>query len=132
MTTDHTSQLWRRIAASAAILLAALSVGTAVAGTADAKPKTKPSASAAYGACVAQDGRATYAANGGHISSAEVDQIEEDCCTTLGGTFNLNPGGPYTECYLPDGTVIGDGQQPPAPPIGATAVPRAPQQSQLQ
>jgi hypothetical protein len=116
-TTPHTTR-WRRVAATAAIGLAALSVATATATTADAKPKKPGAGAAQYWNCVvAQEDSQT----GGHrtnISWEARGLIYENCCTDLGGIYNERT----LECYLPNGETAKPQQSPVVPPPGATAV----------
>lgn len=111
---------WRRVAATALIFTAALSVGTVDAMTADARPKPKTPKTSAYLGCVAA---ALPTAQGQTYTVKQVNDAEENCCLTLGGIFNTsNPG--QSECYFSgEPTVYGDGG---APPIGATAAPHRP------
>jgi hypothetical protein len=106
---------WRRIASSAAVLLALVSVGAATATPADAKPK-KPGLDQ-YANCIRTQLNSINQ-DWSKIPNDAVRAALENCCTNLGGIFNENT----KECYLPNGDTAKPPTSPPVPPPGATAV----------
>lgn len=105
---------WRQVAATAAIFVAAMSVGTATTTTADAKPKPQPGVNE-YNNCLR-----AHIPDASKASSELIRVVQENCCLDLGGIFNEMNG----LCYLPNGEAAdGTTSPPPAPLPGATAIP---------
>jgi hypothetical protein len=114
---------WRQIATTTATLIAALSIGTAVAAIADAEPRNP--AQANYVSCV--DGgikAAQQNSPNGYVSYLTLKGIEFDCCIGggqhwVGGEWNDSKA----HCEDSDGNILDTQAPPPPPPPGATLIP---------
>jgi hypothetical protein len=110
----------RQIATTAATFIAVLSIGTAAAAIADAKPKD-PAVQSTYNDCVVS---ALDRMNGKPITFDAFKGIQFDCCIGnglkwVGGQWNSNNG----HCVDDSGNTISAPQPAPSPPPSAVMPP---------
>ena len=115
MSTTPTHIWRRRIALTAATIIAAIQVTTVAPAIANAEPN-KSFLQDYYSEC-ARNAFSSF--KGDLLSYDQYLEALSNCCTNLGGIYNERTG----DCYLPDGTPIQHTQPPLVTPPGARAVP---------
>jgi hypothetical protein len=112
MTTNHTAARWRQIAATSAIFfIAAVSVATATATTADARVKNGIDD---FNSCIQE--AVKYRLDHGY--DLNMDEIQIGCCAAIGGEIRTDADGHFTNCIFNSTNEPGH----PVVPPGATAI----------
>jgi hypothetical protein len=116
MTTNHPTARWRQIAATSAVFIAAVSVATATANTADARVK---GGIEDFNQCIIDQTKWVLA----HNQVPDMDALKSGCCWAIGGQVVTNADGTFQDCIFDITNEPGQTRNPVQPPPSAVMPP---------